>query len=237
MFRSLLIFLIWIIFHPLMGQEINDSVQGYHFISLNDQRANNRYVFTFTPNLAKNFYGLSVGLFGSEIICNKGYTQHSSGLNVQLLGQGFFQVFMIGYLRSPDSLDALAEDSRFGIERVNLVPDRVDHSGLLLSTFGTYTDRISGASISGWMSSHKIVKGFSFNLLWNNIRTLKGVCLGLFNTIENGAGLQLGLFNVSSSARGIQIGLWNKNEKRSLPVLNWYFGRKDKKKDGLIFGD
>jgi hypothetical protein len=38
-----------------------------------------------------------------------------------------------------------------------------------------------------------------------------------------GRGVQIALFNSSMNFKGIQIGLWNKNQKRSLPFINWNF--------------
>lgn len=55
----------------------------------------NRYVFGFLPSGANNVYGIAFGLIGSETRCDKPFTNKSHGLNVQILGQGFFTPFYV----------------------------------------------------------------------------------------------------------------------------------------------
>ena len=58
----------------------------------------------------------------------------------------------------------------------------------------------------------------------NYAQQFNGMQISLSNHINNrGAGLQIGLFNRAKNFRGIQLGLWNKNDKRSLPIINWQF--------------
>lgn len=54
---------------------------------------------------------------------------------------------------------------------------------------------------------------------------INGLSIGLiFNGVVNCNGIQIGLINNCKKLKGFQFGLWNKNQKRSLPFINWSFG-------------
>ncbi|NQY29924.1 MAG: hypothetical protein HRT69_10670 [Flavobacteriaceae bacterium] len=61
--------------------------------------------------------------------------------------------------------------------------------------------------------------------VWGNeANYFNGVQVSAFNAIlKKGTGVQIGLWNSAKNFRGIQIGFWNKNDKRSLPIINWNF--------------
>lgn len=69
-----------------------------------------------------------------------------------------------------------------------------------------------------------LVNGVSVGLIVNKRYRLNGLgvaVVGNHDAIVNG--VQVGLFNTASKLKGFQFGLWNKNEKRSLPFINWNF--------------
>jgi hypothetical protein len=187
--------------------------------SIPDKKMKNRFVIWLIPSAAKNIYGIAIGPVGSEAICNRPYTKYSHGLNLQVPGQGFFQVFFInkvdkGFFAGNDAGRMVYQDT---------IPERAVHNGLLISPLGTFTDQVNGMSISLWMSMGKKVNGLSFNLLWNLYSNINGVSLGLVNHAGAIKGLQIGLINKAKEMKGFQFGLWNINEKRSLPLINWNF--------------
>lgn len=188
-----------------------------------DKKAKNRYVIWFIPSAAKNIYGIAIGPVGSEVICDKPYTKFSHGLNIQIPGQGILQTFYInkfkltGLYGKEDSTSLSIQDT---------LPKRAIHNGLLISPLGSFTDQVNGISLSLWMSMGKKVNGLSFNLLWNLYKEVNGVTVGLVNHVDTMKGLQIGLVNNTNKLRGFQIGIWNKNEKRSLPIINWNFSDK-----------
>ncbi len=49
----------------------------------------------FTPSKSPTNIGLGLGLIGSETYCNLKCRRDSYGIGIQLIGQGFFQAFMI----------------------------------------------------------------------------------------------------------------------------------------------
>jgi len=181
----------------------------------------NKYIIGFIPSKANNIFGIAIGPIGSEAICDKPYTKYSHGLNIQIPGQGILQVFYI--LNSPFKQAYKTEI----IENEFIMKDtsfkRVIHNGLLLSLLGTFSDQVNGVSISGWMSLGKNINGVSANLLWNLYYEINGLSIGVFNSSLVMQGVQIGFINKTIKLKGVQIGFWNRNEKRSLPLVNWNF--------------
>lgn len=188
-----------------------------------DTGAQDRYVAWLIPSAAKNIYGLAIGPVGSESLCNIPYTSYSHGLNVQLPGQGFILTSKINKLKFKDP----NEHENLEISDLNeTIPRRAVHKGLIMSPFGTLTDQVNGISFSAWMSGGKQINGLSLNLLSNFYEQVNGISIGLLNQAAMTRGMQIGLVNNSLALRGFQFGIWNKNEKRSLPILNWNFSDK-----------
>jgi len=181
----------------------------------------NKYVLAFVPSYAKNIYGLGLGLLGSEVLCDRPFTQCSYGINFQLFGEGFMQIFYIN--QSPlKSIYKTHNYQNFLIQN-DTSAKRLVHTGLLFSGFGTFTDQVNGVSVSPWMSLGKRIKGLSINLLWNLYAEVDGLAIGLFNNSVCSKGVQIGLINKTGILKGFQIGLWNRNSKRGLPLINWNF--------------
>lgn len=179
------------------------------------QNQNNAYIFHLIPSIKDNIYGVSFGPIGSESICNVSHLRKSHGVNFQLIGQGLFipmnvQEFCFdSLLFNPDSLLFTTQNAR------------ALHNGLLLSTFGTYTDFSNGVVLSVGCSFGRKINGLAVNLVANKYVVVNGVELGIQNQANRINGLQLGLFNRCVKLNGLQIGLWNVNEKRKLPLVNW----------------
>lgn len=178
-------------------------------------KPNNAYGFHLIPSVKDNIYGISLGPIGSETICNAIKLRRTHGINIQLIGQGFF----IPMNRKEFDFDQilLPLDSLFFTTQ----NARALHNGLLLSTFGTYTDISNGIVLSAGCSFGRKVNGLAMNLFANKYYVANGVELGIQNQAHKLNGLQLGLFNRCVELNGLQIGLWNVNEKRKLPLINW----------------
>ncbi len=174
--------------------------------------ANKRFIY-YTPSKAPKSIGLGLGLFGSESYCNLKCRRDSYGIGIQLIGQGIFQAFMM------KSFDFEV----FSQLTYNKENAKACHNGLLISTFGTFTEYINGISISCWMSGGLEIKGLSINPLWSMYQKSNGLIIATVNHVNKMHGVQIGLFNKANTSKGIQIGLWNVNEKRSLPLINWNF--------------
>ncbi|PHR47971.1 MAG: hypothetical protein COA32_05420 [Fluviicola sp.] len=179
----------------------------------------NRYIVGLLPNKSPNIYGLALGLIGSEVRCDKFYTKKSHGLNIQLLGQGFFTPFYVFNSKlnwSNYEKDTLTYGDSTDVKRVV-------HNGLLISVFGTFSEDINGVSISPWMSMNHKVNGLNLNLLINSTHTMNGLSIGLYNSTYKTNGVQVGLVNQTKKLKGFQFGIWNVNNKRKLPFINWCF--------------
>ena len=178
-------------------------------------KPNNAYVFHFIPSVKDNIYGIAFGPIGSEAICNAIKLRRTHGLNIQLIGQGFF----IPMNRKEFDFEQilLPLDSIF----FSTQNTRSLHNGLLLSTTGTYTDISNGIVLSAGCSFGRKVNGVAMNLFANKYYVANGVELGVQNQAHKVNGLQVGLFNRCVELNGLQIGLWNVNEKRKLPLINW----------------
>jgi hypothetical protein len=59
------------------------------------------------------------------------------------------------------------------------------------------------------MNKHYVSNGLTFAFIGNHDTKCKGI--------------QIGLINSAVDLKGLQIGLWNKNQKRSMPIINWNF--------------
>jgi hypothetical protein len=73
-------------------------------------------------------------------------------------------------------------------------------------------------------------KGVQIAGIINESYKMNGLQIGGQNYSYYTKGLQIGVYNNSEHLRGFQFGLWNVNEKRSLPIVNWYFGKGKKLK-------
>lgn len=189
-----------------------------------DKKAKDRFGIWLIPSASKNIYGIAIGPVGSEAICNRPYTKYSYGLNLQILGQGFFQTFYINKMKFKDFHEHEYADS---LRLQDTLPLRAIHNGLMISPLGTFTNQVNGISFSLWMSMGQKINGLSINLLWNLYDQINGITIGFVNQTVVTNGVQIGLVNKTKKLRGFQFGLWNKNEKRALPIINWNF--KDKK--------
>jgi hypothetical protein len=189
--------------------------------SKREVKPKNKYVLAFVPSYAKNIYGLSLGLLGSEVLCDRPFTQYSYGINFQVFGEGFMQIFIIN--QYPFKSIYKSHNYQSFLMQNDTSAKRLVHNGLIFSGFGTFTDHINGVSFSPWMSFGRRIKGLSINLLWNLYTEVDGLAIGLFNNSVCTKGIQIGLINKTGILKGFQIGLWNRNSKRGLPLINWNF--------------
>lgn len=188
-------------------------------IEAENDTLSNRYIIGFLPNKSPNIYGLAFGLIGSEVRCDKLYTKKSHGLNIQLLGQGFFTPFYV----FNSNLNWSNYESNIIEYNDSTRVKRVVHNGILLTVFGTFSEDVNGISISPWMSMNHTVNGLNLNLLINSTHTMNGLTVGIYNSTYKTSGVQLGLINETKKLNGLQFGIWNVNEKRKLPLINWSF--------------
>lgn len=103
------------------------------------------------------------------------------------------------------NLETIKNISGVHLGLVNLEPTKID--GLEINVI-SLNSHCSGLSIAGM----------------NIVDEINGVSIGIIrNYSEKCDGVQVGLINETADLNGFQFGLWNKNNKRSLPFINWSF--------------
>ncbi|MBX3257663.1 MAG: hypothetical protein KF862_26280 [Chitinophagaceae bacterium] len=157
--------------------------------------------------------GLALGF--AALPANDKKTLKVKGLCIEVLTMGYFAPLFGGFLQK----DAFVYNKEIN-------PTEVTKKGWNINVSGAVGDEeISGLYTAGITTMVNKLEGFAFTGLNTIAVEMKGVCIsGLRNQCKRARGVQIALFNSSKDFKGIQIGLWNKNQKRSLPFINWNFG-------------
>lgn len=139
-----------------------------------------------------------------------------NGLNAEFGGGMFLMPFLFSGF--PDL--SLEEYLRTQKGKENCIINGVSAS----LTGHAANSRINGVSLNGLCGAHIKSNGI--------IAAFGGCMAGEFNGLmasfvrnkaTTGKGLQIGLLNSCKNLKGLQIGLINKNQKRTLPFINWCF--------------
>ena len=93
-------------------------------------------------------------------------------------------------------------------------------NGLSLNGVYNYSSTLNGLHISGLFNYADKGAGVLLSPI-NYTKQFAGLNTGVYNYSESFTSLQIGIINHAKNLRGLQIGLWNKNQKRSLPLINW----------------
>ncbi len=158
----------------------------------------------FYPSKAQKINGLSIGIF-EEV--SKGDSKQKNGIAISLIGTGIILGGPIIWMSSQE------RDWDFNNH----------YNGIALSLTGSFYPKVNGINASLFVGASEEVKGLSINLLASQINELKGCSIAAINISYSVRGVQFGIYNESNDLRGFQFGIWNKNEKRSLPFINWNF--------------
>jgi hypothetical protein len=107
---------------------------------------------------------------------------------------------------------------------INLIANYYAQSnGISLTGLANYLGINNGLQIARLLNDCGVSNGVQVACFSHAIYA-KGLQIGGCNIAKNGMkGVQIGLYNRCKNCSGIQIGLWNKNDKRSLPLVNWKF--------------
>ncbi|WCL81116.1 hypothetical protein PPO43_14165 [Saprospira sp. CCB-QB6] len=186
------------------------------------------YGISFTPTKFSRIYGLALGLKAKNIRnLQHNYKDllHIYGLNLEINPFSIISIFHMRPLGpSVDSIqeyeDKFRPDARSWTYGLNVVPfsnisEQIVH-GVNIVGLKNFVDEAHGVSITGLSSFSYKMNGLSI--------------AGIYNSSIQTRGVQIGLVNKSKDLRGFQFGLWNINPKRSLPLINWQFKAKKKKK-------
>lgn len=129
-------------------------------------------------------------------------------------------------------------------------------NGIGLGVLGCRAEKFNGLGVGGLALTGDTLNGLFASLFgttyWNTekIKNINGMAIGLFfgantdklngvaiggqNYIGRQSGITIGVVNSAEELHGFQFGLWNiaKNKKflRKMPLINFTFRKKDKKK-------
>jgi len=187
-----------------------------------------------------DIYGLSLGVLPKDTFNDTSLTR-SYGVRVEAPGFGLFY-FMApkSFIRGGAKKDKIIEKV-YGFNLSGGSLRGMEVNGFSAGFVGQYLQKMNGIAIASIGNSVEEQKGVMIAFMVNEMYTgtglsvalgnhadyYKGIQIGGSNGIEKkGTGLQIGVYNDSKDFRGIQIGLWNKNERRSLPFINWQFTKK-----------
>lgn len=168
-------------------------------------------VFSFSPGGADEVTGLMLNMFPSDskFTSIKGLELELSPISPMIIGMSIFHIIELTTNDYSQHYDIPQEINK-EIEGV--------HIGML---------NIDPSSINGFeinvLSFANSCNGLSISAI-NITNEINGVSVGVIrNFAEKCSGVQIGLINESDDLKGFQFGLWNKNNKRSLPFINWNF--------------
>lgn len=199
-------------------------------------------VWTFHDDSTK-INGLSAGFCSTfkinDVVVN--------GINFELLGFGFFGPLFpqspIRQINHEAKKKFLSDTVQIKINGINLSPSGSicdgNINGLNMNGISSKFNVTNGLNIAAYANFSNVLNGCQFAFIGNDVVFFNGIqCAFLTNSSQvesNGLqvsainssnkvnGVQLGIVNMAESLKGIQIGLWNKNQKRSLPFINWCF--------------
>lgn len=194
---------------------------------LNGQNIEKKKLFVITPELNTKVNGIGIGLMINSLkFEGDTTTTRINGLNVELVGVGFFAPLAPSNPLIPDEvkIEQIAPilDSLI-IEATQPKPYKINGLNISLGGLAGHEIQLDGLNISGIATLTSKTNGVSIAILMNLNKVMHGISAGFINQCLEHKGLQIGVFNQSEKTKGIQIGLWNKNEKRSLPLINWSF--------------
>ena len=179
-----------------------------------------KYLAWVSPSDATHIYGLMFNIWPRDAFEEYETYPKIYGAELNLNPVGIiFPFFYAIHLISPDhykppseKIETLDFDSFkkiYGIQIGLLNIEKSIINGLDINAAGSLDSKTNGLTISAVMNKHYIMNGLTVAPFGNHDLKCKGV--------------QIGLINSCKDLKGLQLGLWNKNQKRSLPIINWCF--------------
>lgn len=154
-----------------------------------------------------------INVSGSGTFCNCDI----NGINAGFMGHIVNNVngvsfAMINIIRQHQGIQFAVMNMTYKIRgiQVGYVSQNYYGQGIIIGLFENYNKQLDGLQLSVW-NDNENSRGAQIGIIYNRTEKLKGV--------------QVGVINKSKDTKGLQIGLWNKNEKRTLPFINWNFAK------------
>lgn len=150
----------------------------------------------------------------------------TNGLRLEIPGVGFVSFMGNGFPNAEKPFDLKNYTFSEVMNGLNISTGswcNCNFNGLTIAIVGQYGKLGNGLSLAGGWNIIDKQNGLQISGLANSSFYMNGVQIAPFNYAHDGKGVQIGLSNKAINFRGVQIGLWNKNQKRSLPLINWNF--------------
>ena len=97
-------------------------------------------------------------------------------------------------------------------------------NGCQIGFINTEPTVINGLDINASGSFESVTNGVTVSAATNNHYVINGLTIAaIANSDFKCHGVQIAMFNSCNDLKGFQFGLWNKNQRRSLPFINWAF--------------
>jgi hypothetical protein len=146
-------------------------------------------------------------------------------LEKKLVINGLNTELGMGLILMPHVLFGFPDQTAEEYQRKKKDKENTNINGLSLSLLGHGGNTsVNGISLNGISSILYDCNGVVASFGGNFIGSFNGLMIaGIRNNAAVGKGLQISLFNSCSKLKGFQIGLINKNQKRTLPFINWCF--------------
>ena len=193
-----------------------------HIFSQNDSvRANKKYIVYYSPSEATEVNGLMFNFWLKDLDNIGVKFPRINGIEVDLnlanmivTPMAIVHTLLDSTSRSPltNRIDTIKYQNFKQINGLHFGLGSMENSvtnGLGVNLGGSYLNKTNGVILSVINQNYEI-NGLSIGLI--------------FNGVVNCNGIQIGLINNCKKLKGFQFGLWNKNQKRSLPFINWSFG-------------
>ncbi len=183
---------------------------------LNIYSQNSKYVLWYYPSNVNNVYGVMITVspdYSDSIRCQP--KVHGIELDLtpeELLLSGFTFAYL--FYKPFYEVDIKT------INNVNLKTV----NGVRIGFTDMEESIINGINLSLGDNLASKTNGLTISMLRRKNQNCNGVGVSLIANLDNSCnGIQIGLINKCSDLKGFQFGLWNKNQKRSLPIINWSF--------------
>lgn len=184
---------------------------------LDSFKIDKKYGAWVSPSKASHVYGLMFNFWSKD----NGPYPKIYGAEFNICPVSVFAPFLISlYSLDLSHTFKLADDMKDSVDynkfkKVNgcqigfLNPEPTVINGLDINASGSFESVTNGVTLSVATNNHFVVNGMTVAIIANSDCKCKGV--------------QIALVNSCKDLKGFQFGLWNKNQKRSLPFINWAF--------------
>lgn len=183
----------------------------------NIKETDKKYIMWASPSKATHVYGLMFNVWPEDSLpFPKIY-----GVEFNISPIGVFAPFLVSLysldipktihmadsMICPANYNAFKKVNGLQVGFINLEPAIIN--GLEINASGSFESVTNGVTVSVATNNHYVINGLTVAVIANNDYKCRGI--------------QIAALNTCNDLKGFQFGLWNKNQRRSLPFINWAF--------------